>query len=111
MDVDVPAADELRPVTVLFADLVGSTSLGERLALDEVKALVGECVSRMAACVEQYGGVVALVGLRRDGPVLDALLVHPLLRRVAAALVDLAFAHARVVAVLVDAQTQGTSKR
>jgi len=58
VDVDVPAADELRPVTVLFADLVGSTSLGERLALDEVKALVGECVSRMAGCVEQYGGVV-----------------------------------------------------
>jgi len=24
--------DELRPVTVLFADIVGSTALGERLA-------------------------------------------------------------------------------
>jgi len=50
--------DELRPVTVLFADIVGSTSLGERLAPDEVKVLVGECVTMMATAVEQYGGVV-----------------------------------------------------
>ena len=38
--------DELRPVTALFADVVGSTSLGERLSADEVKALIGECVTR-----------------------------------------------------------------
>jgi class 3 adenylate cyclase len=50
--------DELRPVTVLFADIVGSTALGERLAPDEVKALVGECVSRMSRAVEEYGGMV-----------------------------------------------------
>ena len=50
--------DELRPVTVLFADVVGSTSLGERLAPDEVKALVGECVNRMSRAVEEYGGTV-----------------------------------------------------
>ena len=41
------AEDELRPVTALFADIVGSTSLGERLASHEVKVVVGECVSRM----------------------------------------------------------------
>jgi class 3 adenylate cyclase len=34
--------DQIRPVTFLFADIVGSTSLGERLSADEVKALVGE---------------------------------------------------------------------
>jgi class 3 adenylate cyclase/ABC-type lipoprotein export system ATPase subunit len=60
--VDVPpqpaAEDELRPVSVLFADLVGSTRLAERLAPDEVKALVGECVNRMCAAVEEYGGMV-----------------------------------------------------
>ncbi|MDQ3875308.1 MAG: AAA family ATPase [Actinomycetota bacterium] len=52
------AHDELRPVTVLFADIVGSTALGERLAPDEVKALVGECVSMMSRAVEEYGGSV-----------------------------------------------------
>ena len=50
--------DELRPVTALFADLVGSTALGERLSPGEVKALVGECVTRMSSAVEEYGGVV-----------------------------------------------------
>jgi len=52
----VGADDELRPVTALFADVVGSTGLGERLAPEEVKALIGECVSRMARAVELYGG-------------------------------------------------------
>ena len=50
--------DEIRPVTILFADIVGSTALGERLALDEVKALVGECVTMMSRAVEEYGGMV-----------------------------------------------------
>jgi len=54
----VEDADELRPVTALFADVVGSTSIGERLTPEEVKALIGECVSRMARAVEQFGGVV-----------------------------------------------------
>ena len=51
--------DELRPVTALFADVVGSTSLGERLPPDEVKVLIGECVNRMTRAVEQYGGTVS----------------------------------------------------
>ncbi len=56
---DEPAReDELRPVTVLFADIVGSTELGERLAPDEVKALVGECVTMMSRAVEEYDGMV-----------------------------------------------------
>ena len=54
----VGATDELRPVTALFADVVGSTSLGERLSPAEVKALVGECVTRMSRAVEEYGGHV-----------------------------------------------------
>jgi class 3 adenylate cyclase len=52
------AEDELRPVTALFADVVGSTALGERLSPDEVQALVGECVSRMSRAVEEFGGSV-----------------------------------------------------
>jgi class 3 adenylate cyclase len=50
--------DEMRPITALFADIVGSTGLGERLGPDEVKALVGEFVTRMSRAVEEYGGVV-----------------------------------------------------
>ena len=53
-----PVTDELRPVTALFADVVGSTGLGEKLTPDEVKALIGECVSRMSRAVEEFGGVV-----------------------------------------------------
>jgi class 3 adenylate cyclase len=52
------AEDELRPVTALFADIVGSMALGERLAPDEVKVLVGECVSRMSRAIEEFGGTV-----------------------------------------------------
>ena len=40
--------DEMRPITALFADIVGSTGLGERLGPDEVKTLAGECVTRMS---------------------------------------------------------------
>ena len=43
---------------MLFADVVGSTALGERLAPDETKALVGECVTIMSRAVEEYGGIV-----------------------------------------------------
>ena len=50
--------DQLRPVTALFADITGSTGLGERLAPDEVKALIGECVTRMSRAVEEFGGTV-----------------------------------------------------
>lgn len=56
--VDSGPRDEVRPLTALFADVVGSTALGERLATDEVKTLVGECVSKMTLAVESYGGVV-----------------------------------------------------
>ncbi|HEY7661000.1 MAG TPA: adenylate/guanylate cyclase domain-containing protein [Actinomycetota bacterium] len=50
--------DEMRPITALFADIVGSTGLGERLGPDEIKALVGECVTRMSRAVEEFGGVI-----------------------------------------------------
>jgi class 3 adenylate cyclase len=50
--------DERRPVTILFADIVGSTALGERLEPDEAKVLVGECVTMMSRAVDEYGGTV-----------------------------------------------------
>jgi len=55
---DEPRREEMRPITALFADIVGSTGLGERLGPDEVKALVGECVTRMSRAVEDFGGVI-----------------------------------------------------
>lgn len=58
MSSGVRRGDEMRPITALFADIVGSTGLGERLGPDEVKALVGECVSRMARAVEEVGGTI-----------------------------------------------------
>jgi class 3 adenylate cyclase/tetratricopeptide (TPR) repeat protein len=60
---DGEPADELRPVTALFADVVGSTALAETLPPDEVKALIGECTNRMASAVETLGGeVTAFMG-------------------------------------------------
>jgi len=50
--------DELRPVTALFADVVGSTRLAERLTPAEAKALIGECVNQMSRAVHEYGGAV-----------------------------------------------------
>jgi class 3 adenylate cyclase len=54
----VEAEDELRPVSVLFADIVGSTPLAERLEPEDFAALIGGCVDRMCRAVEQFGGVI-----------------------------------------------------
>jgi class 3 adenylate cyclase len=54
----VEAEHELRPVSVLFADIVGSTPLAERLEPDDYAALIGGCVDRMCRAVEQFGGVI-----------------------------------------------------
>ena len=54
----VDDGDEMRPITALFADVVGSTRLGEHLSPDEVKLLIGECVGGMSRAVEEFGGVV-----------------------------------------------------
>jgi class 3 adenylate cyclase len=51
-------ADQIRPVTVLFADIVGSTALGERLPPDQIKVVIGEAVGEMGAAVERFGGTV-----------------------------------------------------
>src|SRR5919198_1000424 len=54
----VEAEDELRPVSVLFADIVGSTPLAERLEPEDFAALIGGCIDRMCRAVEQFGGVI-----------------------------------------------------
>lgn len=45
-------------VTALFADVVGSTSLGERMDREDFKSVVNEAVVRMALAVEEFGGEV-----------------------------------------------------
>jgi class 3 adenylate cyclase/DNA-binding SARP family transcriptional activator/tetratricopeptide (TPR) repeat protein len=59
------AEDERRIVTVLFADLVGSTVLGTSLGPDEFKLVVDDAVRRMVAACEQFGGRV--VNIAGDG--------------------------------------------
>jgi class 3 adenylate cyclase len=50
--------EERKVVSALFADLVGSTALGERLDAEEVKLVVGEAVARIVREVEEFGGHV-----------------------------------------------------
>ncbi len=49
---------ERRVVSVLFADLVGSTPLASRLDPERVRALIGEYFSVMRQEVERHGGTV-----------------------------------------------------
>ncbi len=53
------ASSERRPITVLFADIAGSTSIAERLDPEDWTELVGEAFRRMNRTVERYGGTVA----------------------------------------------------
>ncbi len=46
-------------VTALFSDVVGSTSLGERLDPEDFKLIVGQAVTRMAEAVSEFGGDVS----------------------------------------------------
>src|ERR1700694_4211150 len=57
--------DERRIVTALFADVAGSTALGERLDPEEAKLVIGGAISRAIRAVEAYGGTVS--SLMGDG--------------------------------------------
>jgi len=50
--------DELRLVTVLFADIKGFTAMAERLAPDEVKEIVDAIFGRLTGAIERAGGAV-----------------------------------------------------
>src|SRR6516162_9838619 len=52
-------SSERRPLTVLFADIAGSTSIAERLDPEDWTALVGEAFQRMNRTIERYGGTIA----------------------------------------------------
>ena len=49
--------DELGVVTVLFADVAGSTALAERIDPEELRVLQGELFALVNAEVERFGGL------------------------------------------------------
>ena len=53
-----PPREGRKVVSALFADVVGSTTLGERMDPEDFKGVVGAAVARMAAAVERFGGEV-----------------------------------------------------
>ena len=50
--------EERKVVTAVFADLVGSTALSERVDPEEVKLIVAEAVARIVRVVDEFGGTV-----------------------------------------------------
>lgn len=52
------AQDERRIVTILFADVVGSTTLSEKLDLEEVRLIIREALDRASQAIEAYGGTI-----------------------------------------------------
>src|SRR6185503_15536087 len=57
-DTGTTMREERRFVTALFADLVGSTPLAERLEPEEVKLVVGDAIARIVGAIESYGGTI-----------------------------------------------------
>src|SRR5687767_6072009 len=53
-----PMREERRTVTALFADVAGSTALGERFDPEDVREVVGVAVRLMVEAVERFGGTV-----------------------------------------------------
>src|SRR5207249_1856612 len=53
------ASGERRSITVLFADIAGSTSIAERMDPEDWTTLVGEAFKRMTSTIEHYDGTVA----------------------------------------------------
>src|SRR6184192_4614978 len=52
-------SSERRPLTVLFADIAGSTAIAERLDPEDWTALIGKAFQRMNRTIERYGGKIA----------------------------------------------------
>ncbi|MGZ8599028.1 MAG: adenylate/guanylate cyclase domain-containing protein, partial [Actinomycetota bacterium] len=50
--------EERKVVTAMFADLVGSTGLAERLDPEDLKLVVNDALGRVIGAVEAFGGTV-----------------------------------------------------
>ena len=68
-----PAAAERRPITVMFCDLVGSTSLAAKLDAEDWRNLVNAYLDQASAAVTDFGGHV----LKKLGDGLMALFGYP----------------------------------
>ena len=55
---DGPPDERRKVVTVLFTDLVGSTSLGETLDPEAVRRMMSRYFDAMRAVIEKHGGTV-----------------------------------------------------
>lgn len=55
---DLPQAEERRLVTVLFADLSGSTALAERLDPEELRQILARLFEALSTVVRRYDGTV-----------------------------------------------------
>ena len=55
---EAAAADVRKVVTVVFADVTGSTALGERLDPEALRRVMGRYFDEMAAVIERHGGTV-----------------------------------------------------
>jgi class 3 adenylate cyclase/tetratricopeptide (TPR) repeat protein len=53
-----PSAEQRKTVTVLFCDVTGSTSLGESVDPEALRALLARYFERMKSIVERHGGAV-----------------------------------------------------
>src|SRR5688572_14939293 len=56
--VDRPGDEVRKTVTVLFCDVTGSTSLGEQLDPESLRALMARFFEEMRAAIERHGGTV-----------------------------------------------------
>jgi class 3 adenylate cyclase len=53
-----PAAESRKVVTIVFADMAGSTAIGERLDPEALRRVQARYFDAMAAVIEQHGGTV-----------------------------------------------------
>ncbi|HEX5949272.1 MAG TPA: adenylate/guanylate cyclase domain-containing protein [Actinomycetota bacterium] len=58
LDVEAPIREVRKTVTVLFADVTGSTGLGERLDAESLRRVMSRFFEEMASIVERHGGSV-----------------------------------------------------
>src|SRR5204862_6847752 len=56
--IKAPSAGARRTVTILFADMVGSTELGDRLDPERLQAVLGRYYEALRSVVERHGGTV-----------------------------------------------------